>query len=186
MLATPGRLPQGPDWLYEVRWDGMRLLADVSEGRVRLIGVDGREVTGLLPELDELRAVAPDVLLDGEAVVLADGVPSPRALAERLRGNPQWPVMYLVTDVLRLYGVSLLERPLGERRDTLERLNFARVRRAQLSPVYADGPALLAAVAAQGMAGVIAKRRHGQYQPGVRSPDWVVVSARPAPVPHRR
>lgn len=180
MLATPGRLPQGPDWVYEVRWDGLRLLADVSEGRVRLTGVEGRELTGVLPELDELRGLTPDVLLDGEVVVLANGVPSPRALAERLRGNPQWPVAYLVSDVLRLYGVPLLERPLGERRGTLERLNFARLRRVQISPLYTDGSALLAAVAEQGMAGVIAKRRYAPYQPGVRSPDWIVVSP-PAP-----
>ncbi|HXV93994.1 MAG TPA: DNA ligase, partial [Pseudonocardia sp.] len=68
----------------------------------------------------------------------------------------------------------LLERPFEQRRGTLERLRPDRLARVQLSPLYQDGPALLAAAAARGMAGVVAKRRHAPYRPGP-SPDWVAV-----------
>src|SRR3954463_7644706 len=86
MLATPGALPTGSGWLYEVKWDGMRLLADVVDGRVRLLSRSGRDVTGNFPELAALDEVAPDLLLDGEVVLLNGGVPSFAALADRMHG----------------------------------------------------------------------------------------------------
>jgi len=85
MLATPGDLPTGPGWIYEVKWDGMRLLADVSDGRVDLRSRSGRDVTANFPELAGLAQLAPDVLLDGEVVLLEHGVPSFHALADRMQ-----------------------------------------------------------------------------------------------------
>lgn len=184
MLATPGDLPAGPDWVFEVKWDGMRLLADVEDGTLRLASRSGRDVTALFPELAGLPALAPDVLLDGEVVLLEKGLPSFRALAERIQGPVNErvalarPVTYMVFDVLRLYGVPLLGRPLDERRATLERLDRAAVPRLALSPTYTDGRALLAATRARGMEGVIAKRRDGAYRPGARSPSWIKTTHR--------
>jgi bifunctional non-homologous end joining protein LigD len=182
MLATPGTLPPGSDYFFEVEWDGMRLLADVADGRVRLTDRGGRDVTALFPELAGLTRLAPDVLLDGEVVLLDGGVPSFAALTDRMhepvdpRAARARPVTYTVFDVLRLYGVPLLERPAGERRATLERLDLDAVANLSLSPVYTDGAALLDATRERGMAGVVAKHRDGTYRPGERSPDWVVAS----------
>src|SRR3954470_6157074 len=120
MLATPGDLPAGPGWVFEVKWDGMRVLADVTDGGLRLATRTGRDVTANFPELAGLAALAPDVLLDGEVVLLDGGVPSFTALGDRMhepidpRGAQARPVTYMVFDVLRLYGVALLERPLDE------------------------------------------------------------------------
>jgi bifunctional non-homologous end joining protein LigD len=176
MLATPGALPGGPEWMFEVKWDGLRLLADVDERRLRLLDGAGSDVTGVFPELAGAARLAPDVLLDGVVVVLADGVPNSAALAARLRGEPGR-ATYLAFDVLRLYGVPLLDRPLDQRRATLERLPFdpspgAAVTR---SPVYTDGPALLAATAQRGLPGLVAKRRESVYRPGSRCRDWLRV-----------
>lgn len=179
MLATPGGLPDGPDWLFEVKWDGIRLLAEVSAGALRLTGRTERDVTANFPELAALTRLAPDVLLDGEVVLLQRGVPSYAALAERLhypvdaRTAAARPVTYMVFDVLRLYGVSLVDRPLAERRATLERMELAAVPNLSLSPGYTDGAALLAATRQRGMEGVVAKRRDSPYRPGRRSPHWV-------------
>jgi bifunctional non-homologous end joining protein LigD len=184
MLATPGTLPAGPEWLFEVKWDGMRLLADVVDGRGRLLSRSGRDVTANFPELADLAGLAPDVLLDGEVVLLDGGIPSFAALGERMHGlvDPRAartrPVTYMVFDVLRLYGVPLLDRPFEERRGTLERLDLAAVPTLSLSPTYTDGPALLAATLQRGMEGVVAKRRDGRYQPGRRSPSWTTVTHR--------
>lgn len=179
MLATPGDLPTGPGWLYEVKWDGMRLLADVTESRLDLRSRSGRDVTANFPELAGLVELAPDVLLDGEVVLVEHGVPSFHALADRMQSPVQErvalarPVTFMVFDILRLYGVPLLDRTFDERRATLERLDTAAVAGLALSPTYTDGPALFAATAQRGMEGVIAKRRDSLYRPGTRSPGWV-------------
>ena len=181
MLATPGDLPTGPGWIYEVKWDGMRLLADVSDGRLDLRSRSGRDVTANFPELAGLVDLAPDVLLDGEVVLLEHGVPSFHALSDRMQtpvAAPSRPVTYMVFDVLRLYGVPLLARTLAERRATLERLELTAVPNLALSPTYTDGPALFAATAQRGMEGVVAKRGDGVYRPGTRSPGWVKATHR--------
>ncbi|AEA22601.1 ATP dependent DNA ligase [Pseudonocardia dioxanivorans CB1190] len=183
MLATPGALPTGPGWVYEVKWDGMRLLADVRDGLVRLLTRGGRDVAGSFPELARLDAVAPDLLLDGEVVLLDRGVPSFTALTERIHGavSPARaaarPVTFMVSDVLRLYGVDLTARPLEERRGTLERLDLTRVPAVSLSPSYTDGSALLAATAQRGMEGIVAKRADSPYTPGRRTA-WIEVTHR--------
>jgi bifunctional non-homologous end joining protein LigD len=182
MLATPGALPDGPEWLFEVKWDGMRLLADVVDGSVRLTSRTERDVSANFPELNELVRLAPDVLLDGEVVLLEHGIPSFAALADRM-GSPvdprtaaARPVTLMVFDVLRLYGVSLVDRPLQERRATLERLDLDAVPNLSLSPGYVDGNALLEATRQRGMEGVLAKRRDSVYRPGRRSPSWVKIA----------
>ncbi|MEQ3551075.1 non-homologous end-joining DNA ligase [Pseudonocardia nematodicida] len=187
MLATPGPLPTGPGWSFEVKWDGMRVLASTTgddEPVLRLHTRSGRDVTANFPELTGITGLAPDVLLDGEIVLLDGGVPSFAALAHRMQGVVgtaaalRRPVVYMVFDVLRLYGVSLLDRPLSERRATLERLDLGGVDHVEVSPRYPDGAALLAVTAERGMEGVVAKRETSSYRPGRRSPDWVKVTHR--------
>jgi len=183
MLATaadrPGHLPTGPEWAYEVKWDGVRALADTTSGALRLWSRNERDVTVAYPELVGLATVQ-GAVLDGEIVLLDGGVPSFAALAERMhvrdarraralaRGRP---VTFLVFDVLRLYGVDLTRRPYDERRATLARLTLPE--RVQLSPVYPDGDELWRVTREHGLEGVVAKRRASTYQPGRRSPDWV-------------
>lgn len=182
MLATPGALPGGPEWMFEVEWDGLRILADVEDRRLRLVDATGTDRTGVFPELDAIVDLAPDVLLDGVVVLLSDGVPSGDALERRLagRGEPG-AVTYMAFDVLRLYGVALVGRSLADRRATLERLPFDPATDATVarSPVYTDGHALLAAAAHRGLPGLVAKRRDSVYRPGERCRDWLRVPARP-------
>ncbi|OLT21773.1 DNA ligase [Pseudonocardia sp. CNS-139] len=179
----PGALPVGPEWVFEVKWDGMRLLAEVADGQVRLTSRSERDVTGVFPELADLPKIAPDVLLDGEVVLLEHGVPSFAALAARMHSpvsaRVARPVTFMAYDVLRLYGVPLLDRPLAERRGTLERLDVTGVPAVSVSPTYTDGAALLRATQERGMAGVVAKRRDGVYRPGARGEGWTEVTHRP-------
>jgi bifunctional non-homologous end joining protein LigD len=180
MLATPGDLPDGPDWVYEVEWDGLRVLAEVADGRLRLVTLDDQDVTACFPELAGLTHVVPDVVLDGTLVLLTAGVPDAAALSARLRGEPpRTPATLMLSDVLRLYGVPLHERSQDERRATLERLDLARAAHVALSPIYTDGPALRAATKQRGLAGVLAKRRDAPYQPGPAAA-WVRVIRAPS------
>jgi bifunctional non-homologous end joining protein LigD len=181
MLATPGPQPIGDEWLHEVKWDGMRVLADLSNGALRLYSRSGREVTQTFPELMTIGGFAKDALIDGEIIALSDGVPSFAALADRMhvsderlarRLGEHCPVTVMSFDLLRLYGVDLLGRPLEERRASLDKLELPGPQWRR-SPIYDDGPALLEATQVQGLEGVLAKRRRSTYQPGRRSSDWV-------------
>jgi bifunctional non-homologous end joining protein LigD len=183
MLATPtpdpGRLPVGDSWAYEVKWDGMRVLASTGE-RFRLTSRTESDVTVSFPELAGLASLS-DAVLDGEVVALdAGGSPSFGRLAERMHVRDRRraralsrtnPVTFMVFDVLRLYGVDVTGRPFDERRRTLERLELPAG--ATLSPLFTDGLSLLAATAEQGLEGAMAKRRTSRYLPGRRSRDWV-------------
>lgn len=188
MLATPttpgSPLPSGPGWAFEIKWDGVRVLADTTGGHLRLHARSGRDVTVAYPELAALADV-PGAVLDGEVVAMADGIPSFEALAARMHVRDraraaalarQLPVSYLVFDVLTLYGVDVTRRTFDERRATLERLELPSP--ATLSPVYPDGPDLWEVTRAHGLEGVVAKRRSSTYQPGRRSPDWLKAAHR--------
>jgi bifunctional non-homologous end joining protein LigD len=185
--VTASDVPAGPDWLHEVKWDGMRVLVDVQDGELRVNARSESDVTVAFPELAGMAELLPDALLDGEIVAMVDGHPSFTALAERMHVQDRRkavrlaaarPVVLMIFDVLRLYGVTLLDRPLEERRATLERLELAGPH-WQVPPAYDDGPALFAATREQGLEGIVSKRRASTYQAGGRSKDWVKL-------PHRR
>jgi ATP-dependent DNA ligase len=187
MLPVPGDLPVEGAWSYEVDWAGVRLLADVDQGLLTLWTAEGEDVTARFPEFAGLVDAVADGLLDGEAVMLDGGSPSADALGERLAVSDagkaralarERPAVFMVYDVMRLYGVPLDPRPLEERRAVLSRLDLSRSTRIQVSPAYDDGPALLAGVIAQRLSGVIAKRRGTPYRSGDSGGDWVRVDPR--------
>ena len=188
MLASRGTtVPTGPGWIHEVKWDGMRVLVEVTGGRLRLWSRNENDVTVSFPELAGLADLGHDVLLDGEVVAMAQGVPTFAALADRMhvtssrraqalaRSNP---VTLLVFDVLRLDGVDLTARPLADRRSALESLGLAGVS-WQVPATYDDGESLLAATEQQGLEGVVSKKLGSLYLPGRRSPDWLKFPNRP-------
>jgi bifunctional non-homologous end joining protein LigD len=191
MLATAADpldgLPRdGERWAYEVKWDGMRVLAMIQYGRLRLYSRTERDITPSYPELAALAAGQPDVVLDGEIVVLANGIPSFAALADRMHVREarraaalaaQAPATLVAFDVLELSGISLTARPWRERRQVLEGLSAAGAR-WQLSPVHEDLDSLLTATLEHGLEGVVAKRRNSRYRPGARSSDWVKLAHR--------
>jgi bifunctional non-homologous end joining protein LigD len=184
MLATPGPLPSGAEWAYEFKWDGVRAIASVSGGVVRLHARSGAEITTAYPELAALGEVAGDVVLDGEIVSLDDrGRPSFTRLAERMhvRDAPRaqrlavaQPITYMIFDLLSLYGADLTPQAYTERRLLLEGLSLAG-RYWLVSPRFDDGPATLAAAEEYALEGVVAKRLASPYRPGLRTPDWVKV-----------
>lgn len=186
MLATRGsHVPTGGEWVHEVKWDGMRILADATGDRIRLSSRNENDVTVSFPEL---RALAGrDLLLDGEVVVFEDGRPDFGALGERMhvrdarraaRLSEHRPVVYLVFDVLRVDGRDLAAEPLSVRRKALESLDLTDAS-WQVPPVYDDGAMLWEATRQQRLEGVVSKRLSSPYRPGLRSPHWLKF-------PHRR
>lgn len=191
MLATPtDRVPAGGEWVHEVKWDGMRVLAGAKGGRLTLSSRTERDVTVSYPELAPLADLYDDLLLDGEVIALGDGVPSFAALAERMHVADarraatlvrSRPVTLMVFDVLRVLGEDVTGQPWHARRALLEQLELdaAPGARWQVPAVHDDGEELLAATADSGLEGVVSKRRASTYQVGRRSPDWRKLPHRP-------
>ncbi|MGH3443882.1 MAG: non-homologous end-joining DNA ligase [Nocardioidaceae bacterium] len=188
MLAMPGTVvPTGEEWWHEVKWDGMRVLVEVSGDRIRLRSRNEHDVGTAFPEVTAaVGTLRPGrrMLVDAELVAFADGVPSFGALADRIhvadvrkaaRLAVSAPVTMLVFDLLLLDGEDLTGRPLAERRSLLEGLELSAMFGAswQVPPTYDDGQMLLEATAEQGLEGVVSKRRGSPYRPGRRSPDWL-------------
>lgn len=183
MLATPGtHVPVGEEWQHEVKWDGVRALATVDGGAVRLRSRNGNRIDGAWPELLTPPAEFEDAVLDGEIIALNDrGLPDFRVLADRMhvrnaatvaRLAARVPATYMVFDLLRLEGEDLSARPLDERRARLEALDLE-PSGWQVPPTYDDGAMLLEATRAQGLEGIVSKRRDAPYRPGQRSPHWL-------------
>ncbi len=185
MLATAGRaLPSGPGWAFEMKWDGVRALGLVRDGRVRVTSRNGNDVTSAYPELavacDALATL--DVLVDGEIVALDDrGRASFQRLQQRMhvrdpavaaRFATSIPVVYMLFDIVWLDGRSLVGESYGARRQTLESLGIGSAH-WQVPPVSDHGATALAASEQLGFEGVVAKRIESRYEPGRRSGSWV-------------
>jgi bifunctional non-homologous end joining protein LigD len=149
---------------------------------VRITGADGRDVTGDLPELAGLavRVAARSAILDGELVVVdGSGRADAGELGRRLAGQPGRSAAFLAFDLLHLDGRSLLSQPLVRRRDALRRVLRPGDEVVAVPAIATEGIALFEAVAAQGIAGVLARQRSSPYLAGVRSRLWRYVAATP-------
>jgi len=184
MRAVAARaLPSGPDWAYEVKWDGMRVLAYIDGGQVRARSRGGRDVTAAFPELADIAATLGPTraVLDGEVVAFGpDGKPAFDRLAHRMhvadasaarRLAGRIPVSYLVFDLLFLDGRATTALPYEERRALLALLPGLTLS----EQLPGTGPEVLRASAAAGLEGIVAKRRSSAYLPGRRCDDWVKV-----------
>ena len=177
MLATlTEELPRGDEWLFEVKWDGYRALGYVREGEAKLVSRNGNDLTGRFPDLAKALAQAvrsPACVVDGEVCALDEqGRPSFSAMQQ---GKPGTAIVYAVFDVLEIDGAHVLDLPLTERRARLEQLLDARSTTVRLSPLFADGDALLQAAAEQKLEGVMAKRATSPYVEGKRTRHWLKI-----------
>ncbi len=183
MLATTGALPVGPEWSYEFKWDGVRVLALFAGGPPDLFARSGAVVTAAYPEIADLH-LPEGTLLDGEMVVLdAGGRPSFTALAERMHVRERLraarlaatlPVTYMIFDLLFYEGHDYTGLPYLARREKLEELGLAGPR-WMVPPSYGDGEATVSAARENSLEGVVAKRSDSIYLPGTRSADWLKI-----------
>ena len=189
MMARPSDELPRPErgWSYEVKWDGVRAIAYVQPGRLRLESRNLNEITDAYPEV---RGILTDLgmheaVLDGEIVAFDDNgrpsferlqsrmhVTSPNAV-RRLMGST--PVVYAIFDVLYLDGHSLMDLPYTERRERLEQLELGGPAWRVPSVHRGAGKRLLEATASQGLEGVVAKRLDSHYEPGRRTGAWLKI-----------
>src|SRR5947207_15624188 len=177
MLATlEQQVPKGPGWLFEVKWDGFRALARVTQAEAALTSRQGNDLT---QRFSTIRAEipkalkTPDCVLDGEVCALDEQGRS--SFSAMQQGKPGTALVYFVFDLLELEGESLVDLPLTERRKRLEKLLDRRNRIVRLSEVFDDGEALLQAAKQQGLEGIMAKRADSRYAVGRRTRDWLKI-----------
>lgn len=180
--STPGIPPAGEGWVHEIKWDGVRALAETRGGELRLFNRNEGEISVAYPEIVAGAEGLPDgLILDGELIALnAEGVPSFHAIAPRMhvrsaeraaRWAAERPVSYVVFDILRADGADLTGLPLMERRGFLGELRMSRG--WQISDLHTDGAALAHATREAGLEGVVSKRAMSRYVPGARSTEWI-------------
>lgn len=171
------------DWLYQVKWDGVRNLALIEGGQIRHWSRNLRDRTALYPEFDDLAKLPGRVVLDGEIIALREGKPSFAGILERETGNranprkvQETPATFVVFDLLEWNGRELYSAPLTERLGLLEQVLPAAPRwQAVQSFPGEQGPDLWQGVLAMELEGVVAKRRSSLYRPGIRTQDWLKI-----------
>src|SRR6185503_13500642 len=190
MLAgLAARPPDSADYVYELKWDGIRALVSLDEGEIRIHARRGMDITKRFPELliPEQAFRATSGLFDGEIVCLeADGKPVFKNVITRMqqstegaiaRARAKCPAVCYVFDCLYLDGRPIVNEPLMRRREWLQDA-IRKDTAYRVNEVVEDGPASYDAVKGMGLEGIIAKQRDGTYQPGKRSDSWLKVKAR--------
>lgn len=169
------QLPEGTDWLYEVKWDGYRALIIKDGARLQIQSRNHKDLTSMYPGIAAAaQGLGADrVVLDGEIVALDEsGRPAFQALQHR-GSNPNHRIVLYAFDVLHVNGRDLTAEPIEKRRALLPKL----VGETPIIRVSDDLPGTAAqvieAVRSLGLEGVIAKRRGSVYQAGERSSDWL-------------
>ncbi|HLS04643.1 MAG TPA: ATP-dependent DNA ligase [Actinomycetales bacterium] len=182
MLATRAE-PGSGQWCYEMKWDGVRAIAQVTAGGVAAISRNGNDITATYPELQELTRLAQSgTIVDGELVALNErGVPDFGVLQRRMKltsaasvnaERAKTPVYFMVFDLLADETGSNLNRSYAERRKRLLDQVEAGPH-IMIPPAHgSDRAAAFAASKELGLEGVIAKRTDSTYTPGHRSDAW--------------
>jgi DNA ligase D-like protein (predicted ligase) len=174
LLLRTEKLPDGPDWLHELKFDGYRALAVKSGGKVQLRSRNDNDFSSrYLGIVKALAAMPHETVIDGEVVALdEDGRPSFNLLQNY--GSAGAPLHFFIFDVLVLKGRGVMGESLTERRKLLEKHVFPKMSEPiRYSPVL-EGPLkdLIHSVKAQRLEGLVAKRKDSRYEPGLRSGAW--------------
>lgn len=177
MLAQIHEQPFDSDeWIFEIKWDGYRAVAEVSHGEVRLYSRNGLSFLGLYPAVaDALRKIMEDVVFDGEIVVLNEkGKPDFQKL-QQYDHNPALTIQYYVFDCLSHNGKSTMSLPLIERKRIAQKIIGHNKVIKYSDHIECDGTAFFRKVTEMDLEGMIAKRAASLYFPAKRTSDWLKI-----------
>jgi bifunctional non-homologous end joining protein LigD len=190
MLARPAtQLPASPDYVYELKWDGIRALISLDEGEIKIHGRNQTDLTRYFPELSVAEPAfrATSAVFDGEIVCLQpDGKPDFRNVIHRIqqhsegaieRARAKHPAVCYLFDCLYLDGRPIINEPLIRRREWLADA-IKKDSPYRVSELVEDGPAFFEVVKAAGLEGIMAKHRQSTYQPGARNDAWWKIKSR--------
>ncbi len=187
MLATSINEPfDGPDWLFEIKWDGYRAVAFIEDGKLRLVSRNQNELTARYPELKDLPQFvkAKSAILDGEVVALDEEGRASfslmqqrtgfRAGGRRAAAKSDVPVLYYAFDLLYLDGYDWRRVPLEERKKKLASLLVSGDSLRYSDHYEKQGKALFEIARSKGLEGILAKKRDSIYQER-RTSEWLKI-----------
>jgi bifunctional non-homologous end joining protein LigD len=176
MLATLTDTPfDDPDWVFETKWDGNRMVARIEKGRVTLYSRNGKIVSNnYLPVAKALEKIRHHAVIDGELVALDEnGISRFQLLQNALRRAAD--LRYCIFDLMAVDGEDMRELPLTERKKRLREilpndrlLSFSDHR-------WAHGKRYFKEAERRGLEGIMAKRAESRYRSGARSTDWLKI-----------
>jgi bifunctional non-homologous end joining protein LigD len=164
-----------PNWVFETKWDGFRMIACIESGKVTLYSRNGKIVSDrYLPVAQALEKLKHNAVLDGELVALdAQGISRFQLLQNALRREAR--LLYCVFDIMFLDGEDLRNLPLLERKERLRRV-LPKDPVLSFSEFYPEhGIEAFKAAEKEGLEGVMAKRASSVYRSGERSTDWLKI-----------
>ncbi len=176
-LATSAdKVPSGKNWIFEIKYDGYRIVSFVENGRVKMLTRNEIDYTSKLNSIAEnLKQIdASNFILDGEVVCFDESGRSDFGLLQHNLKSKSKNLYYCVFDLLALNGQDLRQEPLIERKEKLEKL----LSKTATQIIYADhttnGAKTLAFARAHNLEGIIAKQRNAKYK-GKRCEDWLKI-----------
>ena len=180
MLATLVKEPfDHPDWVFEVKWDGYRAVAEVRDGKVSLYSRNGISFEKKFsPIVDALRTFGGEAVLDGEIVVVDDQGRPDFQLLQHYQESGSGYLLYYVFDLLHFQGHDLTGLPLLRRKELLKRILPAIPKIRFSDHVGEEGILFYQASKEKGLEGIIAKHAGSVYEAGRRSREWLKVKTR--------
>lgn len=180
MLATSVKeVFDDPEWIYELKWDGYRIISYVNDGEVNLYSRNGILMNSKFPSIvRDLENIEHNTILDGEVVVVdRHGIPDFQQLQNFDEQTASGQLLYYVFDLLYLNEHSTIELPLVDRKslipEVLENAEFSKY----CDHIEAKGSQFFKKAIEEGMEGVIAKRADSLYTPGYRTDKWLKIKA---------
>jgi bifunctional non-homologous end joining protein LigD len=167
-----------PDWIFEIKWDGYRGIAEVQRGSVRLYSRNHVSLKERFPFIaDALTRLGHDAVLDGEIVILDEQGRAQFQFLQNYRGPRKGVLVYYVFDLLYLDGYDLRTLPLVRRKELLTSIikNLPNVRVSE--HIAEHGTAFFDAVAKRQVEGIVAKLAKSPYVPGQRTKAWLKIKA---------
>lgn len=180
MLAVAIQKPfNHADWLFEVKWDGYRAIADLDKSRILLYSRNGLLFMEKYPPIVEsLKKLGLQAVLDGEIIVAnKSGMPDFQRL-QHYKTSTVGHLVYYVFDLLSYQGRDLTGLPLLQRKEILKGLLPRDEHLKYSEHVVKDGVAFFNAAKQKGIEGIVAKLSTGRYLPGARSREWLKIKNR--------
>jgi bifunctional non-homologous end joining protein LigD len=177
MLAKESVAPfDNDDWIFEIKWDGFRAIAEISNGDIQLYSRNGNSFLGAYPEIvSALKKIKQNIVIDGEIVVLNDkGFPDFQKLQD-YDSNRHMRICFFVFDLLVAEEKTLYHLPLTERKKLLKKLIGKQDLIRISDHVEGDGTGFFNEAVQKNLEGVMAKHKDSLYYPGKRSGDWLKV-----------
>jgi len=166
--------PKSDEYLFELKWDGYRIISQVEAGKVKMSSRSGLDYTKKYPPVAKaLASLSHDVILDGEVVVFNDEGKHDFDALQLYNGHNS-PIQYCVFDLLWLDGQNLMEMSLVQRKELLKILVEGNAV-LRFSESFEDGAALYQHSLEENLEGIVAKQKDSTYNPGDRGNAWLKI-----------